>query len=127
MPIFDDSLVRYELNVDFDDIPVRGNAVCSGDDDLDASVEQEIYDRLVGGDVWAWASVQVTAYYDGIDHVVGQDFLGCCCYDDEEDFKACGYYDDMKDRAREDLYMQIESILARFGCIDPANTPGCTD
>ena len=119
-PEFDDSQVEYDLDVYFDDIPVRGNAMCSGDDDYDREVEDAILARLADDDVWAWAQVVVTARYNGVDCVVGMDSLGACCYKDEADFKACAYYADMKDQAREDLYTQLEGVLYRFGCINPA-------
>ena len=120
MTMFDDSKVSYELHVEFDGTPIVGNAMCSGDDDYDVLVEDEIIERCNGGDVWAWALVRVTARYDGVDNIEGVDYLGCCSYEHEEDFKRCEYYEDMKDQARDDLYTQIESILARFGCIDPS-------
>ncbi len=40
-----------------EDIPVKGNAMCSGDDDFDLQVETEILERLEQDDVWAWATV----------------------------------------------------------------------
>jgi hypothetical protein len=123
-PDFDDSLVEYDIDVYQDDTPVRGNAMCSGDDDFDREVEDAIITRLNDGDVWAWAAVRVTARYPGVPQVVGADHLGCCTYANEEDFKGCDYYADMKDQAREDLYAQIEGILYRFGCIDPEQMKG---
>jgi hypothetical protein len=125
--MFDDSKVSYKLFVGEEWEQVRGNAGCSGDDDHDRGVEDAICERLADGDVWAWAAVTVTARYDGADSVVGTDSLGCCNYADEEAFKRGPYYADMCVNAREDLYNALEGILYRFGCINPADNPGCVD
>ncbi len=110
--MFDDSKVSYELEVCQDALDVRGSAMCSGDVDFDRFVEDSILKRLEDGDVWAWATVKVTATYDGIDGVEGIDYLGCCSYRDEEDFKTCGYYADMKEEAREKLYTFLSGVVS---------------
>ena len=92
--------VTYRIEVDFDDMPVRGNAMASGDAAADKEVEDEILRRLDRGDVWAWASVQVVAECQGFR---GTDSLGGCSYKDEEDFKTGGYYKDMRREALADL------------------------
>ena len=98
--------VTYRIEVEQDDVEVRGNALASGDDAEDKACEDEILERLNRGDVWAWASVCVVAECEGFE---GRDYLGCCCYDDEEDFKQPGgYYDDMKKRARADLLTELK-------------------
>lgn len=125
--MFDDNMVSYGIECLPEHVGVRGNAMCSGDDDFDREVEDKIIAELEGGNDWAWCMVRVTARYDGIDNVVGDDYLGCCSYQGEADFKADGYYDDMKDRAREYLYAQLESIVARFGCVNPADNPECIE
>jgi hypothetical protein len=125
---FDDALVSYEMTVEPEDLDVRGNVMDSGDADYDRQVEDTILERIDDGDDWAWARVRVTATYEGVDCVVGDDVLGGCSYRDEKDFCAPGgYYEDMLSVAREDLYTQLEGILARFGCIDPAAEPECID
>lgn len=102
---FDDSKVTYEIEAEFDDIPVRGNAMASGDDAFDKEVEDKILRDIEDGDVWAWAAVTVTATYDGIPGVAGSDHLGAVSEDNEERFKEPGgYYDDMKNIARDELY-----------------------
>jgi hypothetical protein len=125
--MFDDSKVSFEISAEPDYIKVRGNAMCSGHDDFDRGVEDAIIARRNGGDVWAWASVTVTARYDGVDSVVGIAHLGCCSYADEEEFKGGGYYADMCEDAREDLYNALEGIKYRFGCVNPADNPECVD
>jgi len=116
---FDDSMVSYEIECFPEDAPIEGNAMASGDDDYDLAVEEFIRNELRNGNEWAWCTVRVIARYDGVDSVVGMDFLGCCSYESREQFEACPYCDDMKDQAREDLYTQLEGILYRFGCVNP--------
>jgi len=109
---FDDSKVTYELDVRQEVCPVRGNAMCSGDESFDREVEDGIIERLNNGDIWAWASVHVIARYEGVPDVHGDDYLGCCSYADEADFTRPGdYYDDMKCVAREDLKAKLEKAL----------------
>lgn len=108
-----DGTLEYDLTAEFDDLPVRGNAIGSGDDDYDRQVEDSILERLDGGDVWAWASVCVTCKVPGYD-AVGTDYLGGCCYADADDFKQPGgYYDDMRSEARHDLQSALAEELER--------------
>jgi hypothetical protein len=91
-----------------DDIPVRGNAMASGDDAYDKEVEDEIIRRLEGGDVWAWAKVEVRATYKGL---YGSAFLGACSYKDEKGFKeAGGYYGQMVGEACRELQDLIDKV-----------------
>ena len=99
--------IEYELRVEFDDMPVRGNALASGDPKLDKEVEDEILDRLDKGDVWAWACVRVIAKFKDMDRPVGVAHLGGCSYKDEEDFKQGGYFEDMKGEALQDLLKKL--------------------
>lgn len=103
--------VVYTLEAEFDDLQVRGNCVASGDDEYDKKVEDEIIRRLENEDVWAWASVKVTASWNGIE---GVDYLGGCSYRDEEDFKTPGgYWEDMKAQALEDLKTNIRAMQGK--------------
>jgi hypothetical protein len=103
-----------ELTLLEDDIPVRGNAIVSGDDDFDAKVEDEILARLERGDQWAWCTVLVEVQHG---RFIGRSYLGACCYDDEADFKRGGYYEQMVEEAREalasdmlDVWMMLNSV-----------------
>lgn len=92
--------VTYEVDVEQDDTPVRGNAMASGDADADKAVEDEILGRLDQGDVWAWALVKVTAKCEGF---TGTAYLGGCSYKDEKEFQEDGYFEQLKHEAFEDL------------------------
>jgi hypothetical protein len=84
--------IHFTIEVEQDDIPVRGNAIASGDDIFDCKVENEIIQRLDNGDVWAWASVKVIGTYKGLSSC---EYIGACSYENEAEFKADGYYDDI--------------------------------
>ncbi len=115
--------VTYRTYIQQDDTEVKGNALASGDDDLDASVEAEIIARLDSGDTWAWALVFVEASVEGCE-TTGGDYLGACCYKNTADFiNPGGYYNDMKSEAlrylKEQLYVagvalgKLEGVEAR--------------
>ena len=102
----DDPRITIAIHAQQDDVPVRGNALASGDDNEDRRVEDEILQRLSDGDIWAWAHVEVAVYASGVkmmEHGTvllidtwASDSLGCCSYESEEDFRIAGdYYEDM--------------------------------
>lgn len=102
--------IHWELLAEQDDTPVRGNAICSGDDDYDRQIEDEIIERLNNGDEWAWASVTVRGSWNGI---VASEYLGCCSYRDADDFRndgGQGYYSDMREAVRAEIQSLAESI-----------------
>ena len=86
----------FMLTAEADHIPVRGNAIASGDDDYDRKVENEILERLDAGDVWAWASVEVSANCNRCGEPMSE-YLGACSYANADDFRVGGYYVDMCD------------------------------
>ena len=103
--------VTYTLECSPEDIPVRGNALASGDDEADKEAEDAIIADFEAGNEWAWCRVDVYAEWNGFQ---GRDSLGACSYRGEADFKAeGGYYEDMKERALDDLYAQVRSALKR--------------
>lgn len=75
--------------------PIIGNAMASGDDAYDESVENAIAEDLSNGNEWAWCAVRVTCTaFDGA--IKATDYLGCCSYKSRKDFiENSGYYDDM--------------------------------
>lgn len=92
-----------------DNLPVRGNAMSSGDDEADAQYEDEIIARLESGDEWAWASVVVYVSHRDFPGIVGKDHLGGCNYKDADDFRQSGgYYEDMLHEALTDWCRQVK-------------------
>lgn len=98
-----------EVIATVDDIPVRGNAVASGNEAEDKRVEDEIIARLDKGDVWAWASVEVRVTFRGV--LTASEYLGGCCYEDEADFvENSGYYEEMVDRCKDTIEVQRQAV-----------------
>jgi len=114
-----ESEVTFTIEAEQDDIPVRGQ-FASGDDEQDKRDEDEILRRLDSGDIWAWASVCVKATLTMPDGSTaeGRDYLGCCSYANEADFKSDGgYYSGMKIEALADLQRELEAEVARGALI----------
>lgn len=104
--------VEWTVSVEQDPAPVRGNALASGDDDLDKKVENEILDRLSHGDVWAWASVIVTGRYKSLEESI---HLGACSYEDEEDFRNDVYFEDLQQEVLDSLNEQLKELQQAAG------------
>jgi hypothetical protein len=76
----------YTIVCEPEDIPVRGNALVSGDDAEDKAQEDSIIADLRKGNQWAWCFVHVYAEFRGFKGDAG---LGCCSYADQADFERC--------------------------------------
>lgn len=95
-----------------DFIPVEGNACVSGDDAFDREIERDILRRLDQGDVWAWATVAVIVIWGPFE---GRAYLGCCCYEDEEDFRQPGgYFEDMVAEVLDELNKAVQDAYHRL-------------
>lgn len=92
------------------DVPLRGNALASGDDAVDRKAEQVIREKLAAGQEWAWCDLEVRAeVQDG--YLTGSDFLGACSYDDLQDFiREGGYFHDMSVNAITELRMKARAL-----------------
>ena len=90
------------------------NLYCEDDFDNPPSVSidnedvvQGILDDYARGNEWAWCKVRVEAVWKNF---TGNDHLGGCNYESEQDFKASGYYENMKECAYENLVQQFEEL-----------------
>jgi hypothetical protein len=104
--------VEFNLELLQDDTPIRGNAMASGDDDVDRRYENKIIAALEDGNDWMWANVRMTASVD-IDEC--WDSLHCCVYENRADFEDDRYYFDMKDEALRLLRIEHEEALKAIG------------
>ncbi len=108
--------VTFKLVAEDEDIPIRGNAMASGDDEADKKLEDELIDRLDRGDIWAWCYVKVTATLtlpDG-SKIEGWAGIGGCSYESEKDFiESDCYYSDLKSEALDDLQKEVENEIQR--------------
>lgn len=100
--------VTFEIICHPEETQIEGNAMASGNEDHDRKVEQDIQDQLESGNEWAWCTVQVRASYD---EQSASEYLGCCSYESEEDFKKGGYYEDMKETALAALILTLVEDL----------------
>jgi hypothetical protein len=103
--------ICYSVIAEYETMPVRGNALASGDDAFDLLVEDEIIERLERHDVWAWACVKVVASWDGFTGESG--WLGACTYENEESFRGDAYFTDLKAEALEALQNTLADELAK--------------
>ncbi len=104
--------ITYTLECLPEDIPFEGNCSAWGDEQ-DRECEDYIRDQLAQGNEWAWCCAKVTARAE-IGGVVfeGTDYLGCCSYEGEADFKANGPYDDMCGEAADDMQRKLRDAIA---------------
>ena len=103
--------VTYTIEVHPEDIPVRGNAMVSGDDALDREVEDSILSDLEAGNEWAWCTVEVIAHWG--EHT-GSAFLGCCSHKNMADFQNnSGDYEQMQIDARANLEARLRMMVQR--------------
>ncbi len=95
-----------------EELPAKGNAICSGDEVFDRKVETEIVTRVENGDIWAWATVCVTAEWEALKE---NEYLGCCCYESEEDFRNnSGYFEEMVDQAIISLNTRLQGLYEKM-------------
>lgn len=102
--------VEFELELLEEDLPVRGH-FASDEPEEDRKMEDEILRRLDAGDQWAWCCVKVVARWNGLGV---SDYLGCCSYESEEDFKRDGYWEDMKAEVLRELNEEVRTAFDRI-------------
>jgi hypothetical protein len=107
--------VSIKLEVRQSDIPVKGNAMASGNYECDRKVENQILKRLENGDIAAWFDCVVTVSIEWSDDTddyeyEGFDSLGGCSYNSFKEFikqGSEGYYGDMLDQAWDSAIAEI--------------------
>lgn len=104
-------LTRTDVTIQLErleeDAPLRGN-ISAVDPKTDAEAEAEVRKQLAAGNEWAWFCAHVVVTWHGLR---AEQYLGCCSYHSEEDFKAPGgYYDDMIDGCLAEIQEQAEKI-----------------
>lgn len=102
--------ITVTLTAEPEDIPVRGNAMASGDDRHDKRVEDQIIADLESGNEWAWCCAKVTGTYMGLRATA---YLGACSYKNAEDFRRDGYYTDLVNDCLRDLQQQLNDLIRR--------------
>lgn len=102
--------IKIRMDVEQDDpAHIKGSFTLPNDGE-ERKVIDWIKERLARGDVWAWALVTVEARGEIDGHTfIGKDHLGGCSYHSEENFKQGGYWRDMKDRAIEAMWEDVQA------------------
>ena len=100
--------IKYTIECLPEVIPIKGNAMASGDPEEDRRTEDWIQTELDSGNEYAWCVMKVTAEFKGYR---GVDYLGCCSYTSRFDFMQSDYLNDMKDQALQDLNNTLAKIV----------------
>lgn len=107
---------KWKIEVWFDDAPVRGNVIASGNDDIDKQAEEHVLEEINRGNVWAWATVTITVTWAGFSSF---DCLGCVSEKSEESFKHTdGYFRNMCQQALSNVFDDIKKSGWEFNAID---------
>jgi hypothetical protein len=109
--------VVFSLECQPEDILIEGNAMASGDDEVDRQAEQWVKDQLNRGNEWAWCYVRVVATWAAPngETFTGAAGLGACSYESEKDFREGGYYPDLCDEALADLNACVATCHEALG------------
>lgn len=94
-----------------EDVPIRGNVMCTEEPEKDRAEEDELIRRHNSGDEWAWFCAKVEVRWKGLRGVAT---LGCCSCLSEEDWKEFGQQDDLVDEALDDLNDGIARTFAEI-------------
>lgn len=105
--------VEFELTCEPEHASVRGNFMCSGDDEQDKADEDAVIEALENGNQWAWCCVCVTAT---VGVFTGRAYLGCVSDESEESFrKGCAdYVESLQQEALDDLRREIKIAGGRL-------------
>jgi hypothetical protein len=106
--------VEFIIEHEPEDEPIDGNASAI-DDETDRKVVKWIRDQLRRGNSWAWCKVKVSAAWNGF---IGSDYLGCCSYKSEKDFKQGGYFADMRVEALAALNREIAATSDKLALLE---------
>jgi hypothetical protein len=111
LPVLTEKDVVFSLSCEPEQAAIEGNASAI-DEETDRKYAAMIRRRLHAGNKWAWCAVKVTAKWRGF---VGVDYLGCCSYNSEAQFRESGgYFIDMMTEALADLQRTVEDVHARL-------------
>jgi len=100
--------VEILLTIEEEDTGPAGCFSC-GDDKQDEELVNEIQFKLARGNLWAWCQVRIEVTWGGFNEC---QYLGCCSYENEEDFKQhSGYYDQLVDEVIDNLNQNIKKVF----------------
>lgn len=103
--------VTYTVTIEQEDIPVRGNYMCSDDEAFNKQCEDEVIEKLENGYIEAWCYVKVTASTaEGFEGFAG---IGCCTLSSEYTAEQCaeeyGLHEEALDALKLELARAVQS------------------
>ena len=102
---------NVKITVRQSDIPIKGNAISSGDDEHDRNVEDQIIEDLEWN-VWAWCDITVSLELEVDSNTLqGGDSLGACSYKNEKEFMESLYPEMVQNAINESLDGLKRSIV----------------
>lgn len=107
--------VTFEVTIEAEDTPVRGNLIASDDPDADRLDEEDVLHRLNRGEVEAWCCVVVTATWqapDGAEYT-GRDTLGGCSLTEHYTAEIAAKEHGMREQALDDLNQRLASKVVK--------------
>ena len=97
--------IQYSIETTISEIPIKGNAMASGDPETDIEAETWIQDQLRKGNDLAWCDVIVKAKIGPFE---GCDSLGCVSVKDANELEEMIKEHGMRENAFDHLVQQIE-------------------
>ncbi len=106
--------VTFEVTIEAEDTPVRGNFMATDEPDLDKAEEGALLARLERGEVEAWCGVIVTATWehDGLTYE-GRDSLWGCSLNDSYTAAVVAEHHGMQEQALDDLNRTLEAAVTK--------------
>lgn len=104
--------VTVTVRCEEEDSGPRSHLFTGEDEEVDEEACSEIEQRLNRGDLWAWCCAVIEVSFGPFKEVAT---LGCCSYDNEEDFRNnSGYFDDMMKEAIEQLNEGVSKLFSEL-------------
>lgn len=105
--------VTYSFNIEEEHISIEGNAMASGDEEMDKEVYSWIRNELNAGNYAAWCCAHVRASWHGFH---GDAYLGGCSYESEEKLWE-DWSNEMKKDALADLNERIKNTFEQISIL----------
>lgn len=111
--------VKFTLECLPEDASIEGNA-SARDPETDRETERWIRKQLASGNEWAWCTAKVVCSWEGF-HAA--EYLGCCSYESEQDFRDGGYFSDLCKETLARLNEQIAQHAATLNKLAEPKRP----
>lgn len=96
--------VEWTVTAEYEDEQIEGSF-----EDCDGETAKQIREALEGGNEWAWCCAKVTGRFM---HLESTDYLGCCSYSSEEEFRGDAYFEDMQNSVLAELNKELTEFVA---------------